>query len=106
MADNPGLLSNLPAPVSRARLCAATVRQLEPRYRRWQAGDDTATLEEFAAACPAVRGHEVVVGGAGDAPFHGCTQGLTAEGYLQVRTADGSLRLATHGDVRPAGHPR
>lgn len=91
--------AHAPHPISRRELGVAVVHCIEGRYRRFEAGEHAAILEEFERRCRMARNAAVRVGGPDG--YTGVTEGLDPTGFLRVRTRDGSLRLVLSGDVRP-----
>lgn len=82
----------------RSALCIAAVESLLQRYAAWNAGEDEAIREEFERRSGYARGLSVTV----DAAWTGVTEGLDGDGFLRVRTPDGSIRTVIAGNVRPA----
>lgn len=85
-------------PCERSALCIAAVESLLQRYADWRGGDDEAIREEFERRSGYARGLAVTV----DAAWSGVTEGLDGDGFLRVRTPDGSIRTVVSGNVRPA----
>ncbi len=85
-------------PCDRSVLCIAAVDSLLQRYAAWNTGDDEAIREEFERRSGYARGLAVTV----DAAWSGVTEGLDGDGFLRVRTPDGSIRTVVSGNVRPA----
>ncbi len=89
--------AHAPSPVAPEALLAAALDQLQSRCQACYRGESAAQLAEFERRSRYARGLPVRVGG----EFTGVTDGLEPEGFLRVRLADGTLRVVTHGDVRP-----
>lgn len=85
-------------PCDRSPLCIAAVESLLQRYAAWSAGEDEAIRQEFERRSGYARGLAVTV----DSVWSGVTAGLDGDGFLRVRTADGSTRTVVSGNVRPA----
>jgi BirA family transcriptional regulator, biotin operon repressor / biotin---[acetyl-CoA-carboxylase] ligase len=86
---------------SRVELAAALLKSLDREYRRLISDRDAreSILQRFAENSSWVRGKSVRVEENSDAVFEGITEGLDANGFLQVRTQDG-LRTVLSGTVR------
>ena len=85
-------------PIDREQVAILLLRALD-RELHLLATKST-VLHRFAAASSWVRGKHVVVA-EGDG-YTGLTDGLTEDGLLRVRLADGTLRIVRHGGVREA----
>jgi BirA family transcriptional regulator, biotin operon repressor / biotin---[acetyl-CoA-carboxylase] ligase len=84
---------------SRERLLAALLRALDLELTHLEAGAPN-LLERFTAASTWVRGKRVRVDEAGG--YTGMTDGLNAQGFLQVAGDDGIRRTVLSGGVREA----
>ncbi len=82
--------------IDRERVAIALLRALDQELQH--IGTEPSLLERFSAASSWVQGKRVTV--AEDESYTGVTDGLTADGLLRVRTADGTVRLVRHGGVR------
>jgi BirA family biotin operon repressor/biotin-[acetyl-CoA-carboxylase] ligase len=97
---------------SRVELAAALLQSFDREYRRFMAPSAPASAEpggrtpspraalfrRFEEASSYARGRRVEVGE--ENSYTGTTAGLNAQGFLQVRTDDGSLRTVLSGGVR------
>jgi BirA family transcriptional regulator, biotin operon repressor / biotin---[acetyl-CoA-carboxylase] ligase len=85
---------------SRVELCAALLKSLDREYRSFindGTSSQAALLGRFEDHCSSVRGCRVRVDEDG---LEGVTEGLDANGFLQVRTANGGLQKILSGTVR------
>lgn len=89
-----------PAP-DRDHFAAALARQLDVELERWRSfGLEPLIRRWLAAAHPA--GTPLKVGEPGEPALLGSFAGLTADGALQLRLADGTTRIIHAGEVRLA----
>jgi BirA family biotin operon repressor/biotin-[acetyl-CoA-carboxylase] ligase len=91
------------ARVSRESLTAALLRALDSEIKKLtRMGDKVETssslLERFSAASSWVTGKRVKVEEGGG--YTGVTSGLDSQGFLRVRTEDGTQRIVISGGVR------
>ncbi|HEX4847784.1 MAG TPA: biotin--[acetyl-CoA-carboxylase] ligase, partial [Novosphingobium sp.] len=90
-----------PAP-DRDHFASALARQFDLELERWRAyGLDPLIRRWQAAAHPP--GTPLLVGEPGEAALEGRFAGLTGDGALQLRLADGTTRVIHAGEVRLAG---
>lgn len=82
--------------IDREALAVALLRALDRELGLL--GTTPGVLERFAAGSSWVRGKQVTV--TEDESYTGVTDGLTVDGLLRVRTADGTVRTVRHGGVR------
>lgn len=83
--------------VPRAAVAIALLRALHDELATLQP-DIARLLERFAAGSTWVHGKPVHV--AEDEGYTGVTDGLTGNGLLRIRCADGTVRIVRHGGVR------
>lgn len=96
-AEATALDAHATRPIASGPLLAAALAALQARCAACYRGETAAQLAEFERRSAYARGLAVRVGG----ECTGVTEGLTPEGFLRVRLADGACRIVTHGDVRP-----
>ena len=90
-----------PAP-ERDHFAAALARQLDLELQRWRSfGLEPLIRRWLAAAHP--EGTVLRVGEPGESALEGSFAGLTSNGALQLRLADGTTRIIHAGEVRLAG---
>ena len=85
------------APVRRAELAAAVLRELDSDYDRLCRGDFPNIADEWARQC-ATLGQRVTIR-VGDRAVHGQAEALDDSGALLLRTAHGHLERIVGGDV-------
>lgn len=89
-----------PAP-DRDAFAADVARQFDLELQRWRSyGLEPLIARWIAAAHPL--GTRLTVGEPGEIALHGTFAGLTADGALQLRLADGTCRVIHAGEVRLA----
>ncbi len=94
-------LASFGLPPDRDHFAAALARQVELELECWRSfGLDNLIRRWLAAAHPI--GTPLAVGEPGEVPLEGQFAGLTADGALQLRLADGSARVIHAGEVRLA----
>lgn len=98
--DATSILAETGRAVDRGRLLATLLADVEARYRRLRAGESP--HHEWAARL-ATLGRRVQVTTSRDR-FVGLAEGVTPEGALRVRTADGQVHALAAGDVT-LSHP-
>ena len=87
-----------PAP-DRDAFAAELARQFDVELERWRNFGIEALIRRWLLAAHSV-GTPLQVGELGDEPLDGTFSGLTADGALQLRLADGSCRVIHAGEVR------
>lgn len=90
-----------PAP-DRDAFAAALAASLDRELERWRTFGLEPLIARWQAAAQPV-GTRLAVGEPGEVPIVGAYAGLTAEGALQLRLADGTVRAIHAGEVRLAG---
>lgn len=89
-----------PAP-DRDHFAESLARQFSLELERWRSFGLELLVRRWQAAAHPV-GTPLVVGEPGDTPLKGGFAGLTADGALQLRLADGTTRVIHAGEVRLA----
>ncbi len=90
-----------PAP-DRNHFAESLARQFDLELGRWRGyGIDPLVRRWLAAAHPI--GTALAIGEPGETPLEGQFAGLSAEGALQLRLADGAIRTINAGEVRLSG---
>ena len=89
-----------PAPV-RDLFAADLARIFDTELNRWRSYGLEPILSRWRAAAHPI-GTPLTVGEPGETPLRGTFAGLTAEGALQLRLADGTARVIHAGEVRLA----
>ena len=86
--------------IARGALLTSVLLHLEDELGRWEVAPEAngSLIDRFTAASSWARGKRVRVGEADG--YTGLTAGLTASGFLQVRSTDGTLHTVLSGGVR------
>jgi BirA family transcriptional regulator, biotin operon repressor / biotin---[acetyl-CoA-carboxylase] ligase len=92
-------------PISRARLLAAILNRFERLYRKWLEADDLAFLLPQLEAHAWLKGRELKIEQFNQV-LTGTEAGLSPQGHLLLRAADGSITSVTSGEAHllPVNH--
>ncbi|MBN8501841.1 MAG: biotin--[acetyl-CoA-carboxylase] ligase [Sphingomonadales bacterium] len=99
--ETTSLAASGPAP-DRDLFAANLARQFDIELERWRGSGLEPVVRRWLAAAHPV-GTPLAVGEPGELPLEGQFAGLTADGALQLRLADGAVRTIHAGEVRLAG---